>query len=158
MDVSAETLQAFLDNAWDAAVAGANTLRPQFRLFETAATNLFAGGSIGSVSKNSVSQSYRGPGLGSYTPVQIANTWRMLINLYDEEKHRTDWYYNLFLQFPTNEQGIAFNTLYPTYKDDPDTAVYAFMQGRLIPVDEYQTDLTDLRLPLTLAPNRAVTW
>lgn len=62
----------------------APALRNQLRAYEKASEALFRGGSIASVSKNSASQSYRGPGLGSYTPVQLANAWRQLISLYDQ--------------------------------------------------------------------------
>jgi len=61
-------------------------LRDQLRSYERNAEALFRGGSIASVAKNAASQSYRGPGLGSYTPVQIANAWRILINLFDQTK------------------------------------------------------------------------
>lgn len=168
MDVSAETLQAFLDNAWDAAKDAANTFRPQLRLFESQATALFAGGSIGSVSKNSVSQSYRGPGLGSYTPVQIANSWRTLINLYDEDLQRCNYLYALSQAIPPSPQGVWFIGKFPEFpgnlaanpavQPDPDNAVYFFMAKRLFPVDSYETDLTDLRLPEALGAYATRTW
>ncbi len=156
VDVSAETLQAFADNAWDAATAAANSFRPQLRYYEQGATNLFAGGSIGSVSKNSTSQSYRGPGVGSYTPVQIANSWRMLINLYDEVLGFCNRLYTLSQANPPpspNSLPAQFIAKFPGFNDDPDEAVYFFMQRRLQPVESYQTDLTDLRLPYCLGNN-----
>ena len=139
MDISTETLQAFLDDAWDAAPASASTLRPQLRAFEKAVTAQFSTvGSIGSVSKNSTSQSYRGPGLGSYTLVQIATAWRQLINLYDEVRHLAD-----YLQSKAN---ACFVAQFPDYATDPDVVVYTLMKERLIVVDDYQVDLTNLRL------------
>lgn len=152
MDISAETLQAFLENAWDAAPNAANTLRQQLRVYEVAATNLFSGGSIGSVSKNSTSQSYRGPGLGSYTPVQIANAWRNLINLFEQQKCETDAVYAAATAIPPQQWAVPFLVKFPTYAEDPDPAVYCLMTKQLLPVNEYQTDLTVLRLQPTLSP------
>lgn len=158
MDISAETLQGFLENAWDAAPDNANTLREQLRSYEKAASNLFLGGSIASVSKNSASQSYRGPGLGSYTPVQIANAWRMLINLYEQEKGQTKCLYDISKQYPNNTRGQWFIEKFPTYAQDADPAIYDFMNRKLIPVEEYQTDLSDLRLQPTLSAGLPQTW
>lgn len=159
MDISAETLQAFAENAWDAAANEANAYRAQLRTYEVAATNLFGGGSIASVSKNSTSQSYRGPGLGSYTPVQIANAWRMLINLYAMELACTARLYAISQKYPTNEQGQCFIAKYPTYAQDPEPAVYDFMQAKLWPTNEYQIDLSDLRLQPTIQAGVLIpTW
>lgn len=162
MDVSAETLQAFADNAWDVAKDDANSYRPQLRSYESSATILFSGGSISSVSKNSTSQSYRGPGVGSYTPVQIANSWRMLINLYDEVLRFCNCLYQLSQANPPpspNSLAIKFITKFPDFAADPDPAVYFFMQQRLQPIESYETDLTDLRLPLVLSANGGpLTW
>ena len=139
MDISTETLQAFLDDAWDVAPASASTLRNQLRAFEKATTSQFSTvGSIGSVSKNSTSQSYRGPGVGSYTLVQISNAWRQLINLYDEIRKLSD-----YLQSISNPRFVA---TFPIYLTDPDVVVYEIMKERLIVVDDYQVDLTNLRL------------
>lgn len=92
MDVSVETLRSFLDQAWEVSQAAAPpiTLRAQLRTYERNVSTFFAGGTIGSVSKNSTSQTYRGPGLGSYTVVQIANAWRTLLNLFDATKNWID--------------------------------------------------------------------
>ena len=161
MDISAETLQGFCDDAWDAAIAGANTYRPQLRLYESSLAKLFAGGSIGSVSKNSVSQSYRGPGLGSYTPVQLSNAWRMLINLYDEVLVYCNHLYTLSQVVPPpspNSIPALFVAKFPEFPNDPDNAVYYFMGKKLQPIDSYETDLTDLRLPLTRGATAPVTW
>lgn len=139
MDISTETLQAFLDDAWDAAPASASTLRPQLRAYEKSITAQFSTvGSIGSVSKNSTSQSYRGPGVGSYTLVQISTAWRQLINLYDEIKLLAD-----YLQARAND---CFIQQFPNYEADPDVVVYTIMKERLIVVNDYQVDLTNLRL------------
>ncbi len=139
VDITTQTLQGFLDDAWDAAPVQANTFRAQLRKFESSATLLFSGGSIGSVSKNSVSQSYRGPGLGSYTPVQIANAWRDLINLFDSVKKQIDCLI------------AAGNTDFP---DDTDETIYEAMKSQLIVITEYQPNMTDLYLTST----RPVTW
>lgn len=141
MDITTETLQTFLDDAWDAAPDAANTLRDQLRTFEKAATNLFRQGSLSSVSKNSASQSYRGPGLGSYTPVQISNAWRTLINIFDSVKDALDF---------AGGTGIQVDD--QTIQGDSDPQVYAGMKSQLRIVDSCQTDMTQLRLPNTLAP------
>jgi hypothetical protein len=156
VDISAETLQGFLENAWDAAPDNANTLRDQLRVYEKSALNLFSGGSIGSVSKNSTSQSYRGPGLGSYTPVQIANAWRMLISLFEMEKCRTDNAYKAATAIPPQSWAVPFLTQFPDYAQDTDPAVYGLMKKQLEPVNEYQTDMTLLRLEPTLSPGYGV--
>jgi len=140
VDITTETLQAFLDDAWDAAPAQANTLRDQLRTFEKSVTKLFSQGSLASVQKNAASQSYRGPGLGSYTPVQIANAWRGLINLFDSTKAEVD------------AEIAAADTQAPANDQDP--VIYGRMKLQLLPVTEYQADITSLLLPVTLAvPN-----
>jgi hypothetical protein len=146
MDISVETLQGFLDDAWDAAPAAANTLRQQFRSFESAASSQFnTVGTLSSVAKNSASQSYRGPGLGSLTLVQIQTAWRMLIRLYDSIKCQTDWFYN--------QAAAWFIQKYPTYGNDPDQAVYDFsMRWLNSDFTQYESDLSWLRLSPTLGP------
>jgi len=139
MDIAVETLQAFLDDAWDAAPDNANSLRQQLRAFEKSITAQFSSvGSLGSVSKNSANQSYRGPGLGQYTVAQIQTAWRMLINLFDRTKDKTDW---------ENANRPDFQTEYPNYATDPDLAIYNFCAKWLRnDFSSYQVDLTDLRL------------
>lgn len=138
MDITPETLQSFLEDAWDACPAAANNLREQLRVYEKAATQLYRGGTIGSVSKNSSSQSYRGPGLGSYTPVQIANAWRLLVNLYDDTVAWVAWQ---IANPPTNPPAW-----WPDNADDTDIFFFKRMLCALRGVPEYQVDLTDLRL------------
>lgn len=158
MDISVETLQGFLDDAWDAAIDGAGTLRTQLRSYESQVTSLFsASGSISSVSKNSTSQSYRGPGVGSYTTAQIQSAWRMLINEYDFSKKQCDYFNYLSINDPANTNGQNFASDFPDYANDPDQAVYADMKYRLQPCTEYQCDLTDLRLKPTLT-SPSLTW
>ena len=139
MDISTETLQAFLDDAWDAAPDSASTLRNQLRTFEKAVTAQFSTvGSIGSVSKNSTSQSYRGPGVGQYTVAQIQTAWRMLINLYDQTKQSLDW---------ENKNSTWFTAKYPTYLVDQDQAIYDLCAAWLRnDFSSYEVDLTNLRL------------
>lgn len=150
MDVGVETLQAFLENAWDAAPEQPNNLRNQLRLYEQQLLNQFSSsGSIGTVSKNSASQSYRGPGLGIYTLIQLAEAWRKLINFYQQKKCETDALYNLSQQYPNSPQGQWFIQQYPTYGQDSDQAVYDFMTRGLQSVDDYQVDMTFLRLQPT---------
>lgn len=169
VDIAVETLQAFADTAWDAANNDANSYRAQMRSYESQLVVLFASsGVLGSVSKNSVSQSYRGPGLGSYTVAQLQTAWRMLINLYDQQKKVTDTLWFFANNPPANPvpgwgcwYGITpaqFLAKYPTYNQDPDQAIYDFMLFRLEPVTEYQIDLTDLRFQPTLGALAPNTW
>jgi hypothetical protein len=153
MDVTCETLQSFLDTAWEDAPDGANTLRQQLRIYEKSITAQFSQGSIGSVSKNNFSQTYRGPGLGSYTLIQIANAWRILINLLDEEIRRADELQDLSVAW-----FVAKFPNYATTGNDNDDAYYDLMKRRLIVITEYQTDLSDLRLRPTLVGEGVRTW
>lgn len=145
MDIAVETLQAFLDDAWDSAQDTATGFRDQLRAYEKSITAQFASvGSIASLSKNSTNQSYRGPGLGQYTVAQIQTAWRMLINLYDATKDRFD-----YLSASGNTD---FAEDYPDYKGDPEKAVYSFSSHWLRnDFTHYQTDLSDLRLRPTLS-------
>ena len=82
-DVSPEILSAFLNSAWNSAKSGANTLRDQLLSEQASALELIKLGSIGSVGKNSTSQSYMGYGPGRITAVQITESWSKLIEKYD---------------------------------------------------------------------------
>lgn len=151
MDISAETLQGFLDDAWDVAGDVAGSLRTQLRLYETTCSKKFnVSGTLGSVSKNSASQSYRGPGLGSYTLPQIQTAWRTLINLYDQELDRANWLNAI--------QDVWFTTKYPKYAADADGAVYDFMKKRLLPIETFEEDFSDLRLHPTTRGDILQTW
>jgi hypothetical protein len=143
VDISTETLQAFLDDAWDAAPEEGDTLRDTLRGFEKQLTAQFeTAGSLGSVSKNSASQSYRGPGLGSYTIPQIQTAWRTLINLFDS----TLAWINSYLANPP----ATPPTCWTPPEDNSDATVYQFMKNQLVVVTEYQPDLSNLRLRPTL--------
>jgi hypothetical protein len=72
-----------LDDAWDAAPAGANTLREQLRANEVTAGQILAAGSLASVSKNSASQAWALSGPGAFTPAELVRAWRDLLNLFD---------------------------------------------------------------------------
>lgn len=150
LDIAIETLQAFFDDAWDAATDAANSFRAQLRTYESAITKQFSTvGTLGSVSKNSASQSYRGPGLGQYTVAQIQTAWRMLINLYDQFKVKTDW---------LNLNEVWFQEKYPTYAADPDEAIYDLVSCWLRnDFTSYEIDVTNLRLRPTLG-ERTRTW
>lgn len=155
MDIDARTLACWAENAWDDAPAGALTLRQQLRTMERAAASLFASGSLGSVSKNSASQSYAGAGFGRFSVAQIQQGYRMLIEMYDWLLVETKAVYT-----STGTCHDDFVALYPDYAEDPDKAVYDAMVYRLQPVESYQIDLSYLRLRPTLGypgPN-PVTW
>lgn len=106
-----------LDDAYDDAVAGAETLRNQLRTNERAAGLLVSGGSLSSVSRNAASHSYAF-GRGNITPADIARGWRTLIDCYD--------------------LAVA------TATDTTDAAVKAEMLRRLQPVNEFTMDFGGL--------------
>jgi hypothetical protein len=111
-----------LEDAWDAAPEGALTLREQLRTNERAAGLVVSGGSLSSVSKNASSHSYAF-GAGTITPLEIANAWRDLINLYD----------------------ILFDSYTTAALDTSDEAIYAEMRRRLLtPLSEFTKDYTSL--------------
>ena len=82
MGIATQHLQRMLDDAWDAANDGADTLRDALRLKEKETGELISAGQISSVSKNSASHSYAF-GDGVLTLNEIASGWRDLINLFD---------------------------------------------------------------------------
>lgn len=84
-----EVLQGALDDAYDASVTAANTLRAQLRLLETAKWTVnSAGQTVASVSRNNgaggQSTSFFAPALSGFNPVDVQIAFRTLINLYDE--------------------------------------------------------------------------
>lgn len=87
-DVSPQMLLAFLNDAWQRATDGANTLREQLVTDQVAALALVKQGSIASVGKNSASQSYKGYGPGSLTQVQIVEAIGNLLAFYDQVKSK----------------------------------------------------------------------
>jgi len=126
------------DNAWDDAPAGALTFFQQLRGEERKVATLFSQGAIASVGKNSANQSYRGAGIGSFTPAQIQVGWRTLINLYNQMKA------NIAAEIAAAD---------PQAPPGGDTEQEIYLRGQIIlgtPIVEYQSDMTDLLLPPTL--------
>lgn len=150
MDIDARTLACWLDNAWDDAPAGANTLRQQLRIQERQAQNLFSAGSLGSVSKNSTSQSYAGAGFGRFSVAQIQQGFRMLIELYDQCLDQANWFAQEYAANPANPCLQWFIQYAAGFVADPDIVVYAMVQWNIQPVDNYEIDLSYLRLRSTL--------
>lgn len=111
-----------LEDAWDAAPNGALTLREQLRTNERAAGRSVSGGSLSSISKNQSSHSYAPGGSGNITPVEIANIWRELIDLYD----------------------LLVESFTAAETDTSDETVYAEMKRRLVPVREFTKDFTTI--------------
>lgn len=151
MDIDSRTLACWAENAWDDCPAAPLSLRSQLRLMERSAASLFAAGSIGSVSKNSASQSYAGAGFGRFSVAQIQQGYRMLIELYDWLLAETG---------RMNTCAVAwFVAKYPNYAQDPDFAIWDALSYRLgNPVENYEIDLSDLRLRPTLAAGVVQTW
>ncbi len=113
MGIHTSDLKRMLDDAWDVAPAGDDTLRDTLRGQERAAGLLVSGGSLASVSQNSVSHSYSYGG-GSLTAVDIARGWRELIDLFDVVSG--------------SQTG--------------DDAIYAEMKRRLVPAREFTKDFS----------------
>ena len=86
MAVTTDDLARFWDDAWDAAPEATNTFRQQIRDFEKLSGRLVSAGSLGSVSKNSSSQTFAPYNGGNLTQAEIARAWRELINLFDRIK------------------------------------------------------------------------
>ena len=145
MDISTATLRGLLDKAWLAAPASANSLRDQLLTFEQQSLALIGGGSLASVSKNSASQSYAS-GPNALTPLQIQRAWRYLVDLFDEVKAWADD--ELAETSPDGDEPA----------NDQDPAIYGEMMKRLRYVYSASTDLTQLRVPPTLAPGGALSW
>ncbi len=153
MDIDARTLACWNENAWDDAPLTASSLRAQLRTMERAAQNLFSAGSLSSVSKNAASQSYAGSGFGRFSVAQIQQGFRMLIEMYDWLLREATTVYN-----STGTCHDEFVARYPDFGADPDQAVYDAMTFRLQPVDNYEIDLSYLRLQPTLWPGQVQTW
>jgi hypothetical protein len=144
LDIPLETLAFWWDNAWDDAPEEANAFFEQLRAEERKVGAVFSQGALASVGKNSASQAYRGPGVGSFTPAQIQTGWRWLINLYNRVK--AELTAEVATQDPQAPAGGA-----------SEANIYA--RGQLIlcnPITEYQTDITDLLLPPTLSAPQPV--
>ncbi len=106
-------LRRLLDDAWDAAPLGDDTLRDTLRALEKTAGAAVAGGNPSSISKNSASVAYSF-GVGSFTPADVALVWRELIDLFDV---------------------VAAN-------NTGDDAIYAEMMRRLVPCVEFTKDFS----------------
>lgn len=83
-----EVLQGALDDAYDASVTAANTLRAQLRAYETARWETNSSGQVvANVSRNSAaggqSTSFFAPAMSGFNPTDIQIAFRTLINLYD---------------------------------------------------------------------------
>lgn len=87
-DVSSQILLAFLNDAWDRAKEGANTLRAQLVSDQIGALQFVRRGSIASAGKNSASQAYKNYGPGALTQTQIVEIWSNLISCYDQIKSK----------------------------------------------------------------------
>lgn len=158
MDIPIETYQTFLDNAAIAAqIIGASTanaaasgnLLNQLMANDQAAIQLYKGGTVASFSKNSLTQSYRGSGLGTQTTQQMARVWRELINFCKE----TSKYIARLLSIVPQPNPLP--SWWPP--DSTDLTLYNFMVKRLCPEPEYQSDFTGLRF-YPLAPFLPITW
>ncbi len=142
-DVSSEILSAFLNRAWNSAKNGANTLRDQLLSEQSAALELISLGSIGSVGKNSASQSYMGYGPGRITAVQITESWSRLIAYYDTVK-------------TTIENADADSLLDDSF--DYDTPIYELITKALQSSADAPRlpDIRDIRYPIEKTSSAAI--
>lgn len=82
--VSSKLLRMFLDDASDACPQG-QSVRVQFRLFETACRQALAGGSLNATGANGRHLDLaKTTERGSVTLLDVAEAWRRLIDVYDQ--------------------------------------------------------------------------
>jgi hypothetical protein len=135
-DVNTDDLAAFLDSAWNAAGAAANTLPQQLQIQQQAALQLISTGSVASVGKNSAHQSMGGYSPGNLTQRQITAIYTTLIRFYQVVLDKI------------NAAGVRDGVEFPNgYDFDP--PVYAiltqFLQSSAM--EESRGDITNLNLP-----------
>lgn len=123
-----EVLQGALDDAYDASVTAANTLRAQLRAYETAKWETNSSGQVvANVSRNNAaggqSTSFFAPAMSGFNPTDIQIAFRNLINLYD--------------------QVVITEELTDTTTDR--LAIKTEMMGLLKPCTEYAQDFSLLR-------------
>ncbi len=137
-----ETYLAKLVVAWDAAPAGANTLRQEFIRQIKLADSLVASGSIASVGKNSANQSYKGYGPGGDTQEEIRGIWTTLLALYDQVQAKIKAEFIASADFDYTEPADF----------DYDTNVYSILTQTFTQQSAGSTyslpDITDLRIPI----------
>lgn len=146
-DVSADLIQAFLDDAWNNAAQQANSLREQLSNEQSSALAMVKKGSLGTVAKNSSSQGYRGYGPGSLTHTQIVEIWQRLIRYYDELEAKITCLFS--------EQDAAIPDGF-----DFDQPIYDLIT-KLLDISNNAAvlpDLTKLRTPATLSPVNPTSW
>jgi hypothetical protein len=154
MDVPVEEHQRMLEDAYETSQAAQTVggLRGQLRIWEqNIARQYEVTGSIASIAKNSASQSYRGSAVGSYTPAQLSQSFRRLINLFDSVQREVQ----------SALAGLQPTTPPPWWpKDATDSSIYPIMKWQLAEMlpSEYECDFTFLRLHPTLAGPYPATW
>lgn len=126
-----------LDDAWDAVKAATPpNLRVKLRSLESAARALNVAGSLtSSVSNGHTSEFAAGGQAGVRTSLETANGYRALINLYDL----------------VTKDAVAAGT------GTDDASLYAMMAAWLIPCLHTGSDISELMLPATAAP-QGVAW
>lgn len=150
-DVSPQLCLAFLNDAWNRAGAGANTLRETLLADQSAALAFVKGGSIASVSKNSASQAYRGYGAGSLTQVQIVEVIGNLLGLYDQLQSKITCEFTASADFDyIVPAGFDFDA--PVY-----TLLTQVFNAQSSGVAQLLPDISRLRLPPNTILNPEVT-
>ena len=144
-----------LEDAWDPIKNDPTPdLRAALRALETKARKAVAGGSLGEVGANGRRSVFSLYGPGQLTPVQAAEGWRELIDMFDAS--------NDFLVFcatygldPAQVELNGLPDPLPPAVTNPTTPtsadIFQWMFDHLIPITECQSDYGWLRVPPGLA-------
>ena len=85
MAITTDEKRRRLEDAWDA-TTNASSLRDTLRVLESNAGRQIAGGSLSSVAANGRHSAFAAQGPGQLTPVEVAQIYRQLIDLFDQSK------------------------------------------------------------------------
>lgn len=154
---SAAAFYAKLVMAWNHAMDGANTLRPQLLAELASAESLVSAGSLATVAKNSTSQAYKGTGPGSDTQSEIRDMWVDLIALFDQLKEKISCQFIASADFDyTVPADFDFDGIIA----DPETGLLSkTLLAQSTGVAQTLPDITRLRLPpSTILGPSPVTW
>lgn len=148
-----------LDNAWDAALEGANTLPAAMRLLRSTADAFSSAGALKTQSSNGHLSTAFDPGLGALPAIVQVRVWTELLALYQEcilwiMNPSPDWWGwdGSGGCVPTSFTYVARDTYQVVTVSLPQAApnddmVDGLMRNALVPVTERQSDYSSLRVP-----------